>query len=431
MRPSLSKGVDFRVAAGTPLGDALRADWAVACLSEELPRADCDPIRLLLFGEALVAFRNSAGKVGVLAEACPHRKVSLALGRNEGGGLRCLLHQWKFGIDGCLLEAPNSDDPTLKDRVAARAYPVTESGGIVWVYLGGDTPPPFRPFGWDVAAPDARSLVAIDLDCNFVKVLEAFVDSSHIALLHVNTLRRSQAVAASLFGGGGSQADTVPKMEWEATDFGFHYASERVATTGGRRVYNTRVTAYAAPYACFVAPAGQAFLATPQDDNHSRLVCIRWETNRPLSQQALFEWTETLGITPSHLAPLGLQSSEPDAGRLGARNTFLQDRAAMRAGTSYSGFHGIIAEDAATMCSIPGISDYDGEHLVPADIGVVKLRQHLWKLATGKRSASQTEGVQMKTRTSDITGFAISGPSPADWRALAPYRRENAEAAAS
>jgi len=44
-------------------------------------------------------------------EHCPHRKASLAFGRNEEGGLRCLYHGWKFDCDGRVLEMPS--EPAL------------------------------------------------------------------------------------------------------------------------------------------------------------------------------------------------------------------------------------------------------------------------------------------------------------------------------
>src|SRR5215475_13307613 len=81
-----------RVDAGTPMGTAFRRFWLPALLSEELPHPDCDPRRVQLLGEDFVALRDSAGKVGLLNEYCPHRNASLALGRVEGGGIRCLYH---------------------------------------------------------------------------------------------------------------------------------------------------------------------------------------------------------------------------------------------------------------------------------------------------------------------------------------------------
>src|SRR4051794_30177233 len=80
----------MRTGPGTPMGELIRRTWIPACLSEELPEPDCDPIRVRLLGEDLVAFRDSQGRVGIMEERCPHRQASLFFGRNEEGGVRCL-----------------------------------------------------------------------------------------------------------------------------------------------------------------------------------------------------------------------------------------------------------------------------------------------------------------------------------------------------
>lgn len=71
---------------GTPMGTLMRQHWLPATMSSEL-RADGDPLRLMLLGEKLVAFRDSAGRVGVLDQRC----ASLFMGRNEANGIRCAL----------------------------------------------------------------------------------------------------------------------------------------------------------------------------------------------------------------------------------------------------------------------------------------------------------------------------------------------------
>src|SRR5579862_5563945 len=96
-----------RVSAGTPMGDVMRRYWMPALLSEEIAEPDCDPLRIRLLGEDLVAFRDSEGRVGLLADECSHRCASLAYGRNEQGGLRCLYHGWKYDVSGRVLETPN------------------------------------------------------------------------------------------------------------------------------------------------------------------------------------------------------------------------------------------------------------------------------------------------------------------------------------
>ena len=54
-------------------------------MSSELVR-DGAPVRLMLLGEKLIAFRDSAGRVGVMDHRCPHRCASLFLGPQRGGG---------------------------------------------------------------------------------------------------------------------------------------------------------------------------------------------------------------------------------------------------------------------------------------------------------------------------------------------------------
>ncbi|HEX2725160.1 MAG TPA: Rieske 2Fe-2S domain-containing protein, partial [Beijerinckiaceae bacterium] len=93
-----------RVEGDTPMGHLMRRHWVPAVLSEQLVEPDGTPVRVRLFGEDLVAFRDSDGRLGVLGEYCAHRKASLALGRNEECGLRCLYHGWKFDVDGNVLE---------------------------------------------------------------------------------------------------------------------------------------------------------------------------------------------------------------------------------------------------------------------------------------------------------------------------------------
>ena len=71
-----------RVGPGTPMGELFRRFWLPAMLPDELPHADCPPVRLRLLGEDLVAFRDSNNKIGVVEAHCPHRGASLYFGRN-------------------------------------------------------------------------------------------------------------------------------------------------------------------------------------------------------------------------------------------------------------------------------------------------------------------------------------------------------------
>ena len=125
-----------RTGPGTPMGNLMREYWIPACLSSEL-KADGEPMRLMLLGEQLIAFRDTDGRVGIMEHRCPHRCASLFFGRNEEGGLRCVYHGWKFDVEGNCLDMPNVPPAQdFKHRIKAKAYKVVERAGFVWTYMG-------------------------------------------------------------------------------------------------------------------------------------------------------------------------------------------------------------------------------------------------------------------------------------------------------
>jgi phenylpropionate dioxygenase-like ring-hydroxylating dioxygenase large terminal subunit len=112
--------------------------------SDELATPDSPPVRIRILGENLIAFRLTSGKVGLIADACPHRGASLFFGRNEEEGLRCVYHGWKFVETGACVDMPSEPaESNFKSKVRAMAYPCVERNGTVWTYMGPrETPPP-------------------------------------------------------------------------------------------------------------------------------------------------------------------------------------------------------------------------------------------------------------------------------------------------
>ena len=132
-----------RVGPGTVMGELMRRYWIPRLMSSELER-DGEPVRLMLLGEKLIAFRDSAGRVGVMDHRCPHRCASLFFGRNEEGGMRCVYHGWKFDVDGNCVDMPNVP-PTRLQEGEGEAYKAVERNGLVWVYMGRAREPPPLP----------------------------------------------------------------------------------------------------------------------------------------------------------------------------------------------------------------------------------------------------------------------------------------------
>ena len=181
-----SEGMELTgVGPGTAMGELMRCYWIPAGLSSELER-DGAPIRLKLLGEKLIAFRDSAGRVGVMDHRCPHRCASLFLGRNEERGIRCIYHGWKFDVAGNCVDMPSvPPHQDFKHKVKAKAYQVVERGGVFWVYMGSRAAAPPTPTLEILDVPeDELRVMLIQRDCNFLQAVEGEIDTSHFGFLH-------------------------------------------------------------------------------------------------------------------------------------------------------------------------------------------------------------------------------------------------------
>src|SRR5262245_14108342 len=140
-----------RVEGDAPLGRLMREHyWIPFALSDNLAAGDA-PTPVRLFGEQFVAFRAEDGRIGFFDELCPHRRGSLLLARVEGDGLRCIYHGWKMDVAGCVVECPTQVRRAEQFAASVRVthFPVHETGGIAWVWLGGTEPPPLPDLPFD------------------------------------------------------------------------------------------------------------------------------------------------------------------------------------------------------------------------------------------------------------------------------------------
>jgi phthalate 4,5-dioxygenase len=246
------------VGPGTLMGNLLRRYWVPACLTSEIAEPDGEPLRVKLFGERLVAFRDTEGKVGLLQEGCPHRGASLFFGRNEECGLRCPYHGWKFETDGQCVDQPSEVRP-FANQIKARSYPTHESGGIVWTYMG---PPeamgPFRDFGTESLAPEEFMVSKEFIDCNFVQSLDGDLDTSHISNLHQWHAIADLPDQGTDRPGYPTNNDSLrfwrhdPKavIEIEEEYYGFRYVGLRRTPNGYRQA---RVYAYVMPFTAIIS----------------------------------------------------------------------------------------------------------------------------------------------------------------------------------
>ena len=172
-----------RVGAGTPGGTLFRRYWLPAALAEELPERDGPPIRVRLLGEKLVAFRDSDGVVGLMEDACPHRRAPMFFGRNEECGLRCVYHGWKFDCSGQCVEAP-AERAGFERNVQIPVFPTGEAFGLIYGFFGDDEPPQFPPYpeSYGEGIIEARPIEHVP--CNYLQSFENSMDEVHVAFTH-------------------------------------------------------------------------------------------------------------------------------------------------------------------------------------------------------------------------------------------------------
>jgi 5,5'-dehydrodivanillate O-demethylase len=168
-----------QVGPGTPMGDLLRRYWHPIAAVADL---DADPVRpLRILGEDLVLFRSETGKLGLVAERCAHRGISLAYGIPQGDGLRCAYHGWEYSTTGHVTDMP-FEPACLPLKI--NAYAVEEFAGIIWGYMG-PTPVPLLPH-WDyLFRNDLDRQISIRvLPCNWLQCMDNSVDPLHFEHLH-------------------------------------------------------------------------------------------------------------------------------------------------------------------------------------------------------------------------------------------------------
>jgi 5,5'-dehydrodivanillate O-demethylase len=65
-----------RIGPGTPCGELMRRYWHPIAATSELEGSTWNK-RIRLLGEDLVLFKDREGRLGLITEACPHRREAM------------------------------------------------------------------------------------------------------------------------------------------------------------------------------------------------------------------------------------------------------------------------------------------------------------------------------------------------------------------
>ena len=407
-----------RVERDAVMGQLMRRHWLPVCMSEEVTECDGAPVRSRLLGEDLVIFRDTSGRLGVLAEYCLHRRASLAFGRNEECGLRCLYHGWKFDVGGNVVDMP-SEAPGAAQRLRkkTRSFPAREAGGFVWIWMGpAEAIREFEPPAWAPQPGIRYAIIKIHTECNWAQVLEGSIDSAHSSSLHSTNMPPAQVEGSTATGSAWLRPsnDKAPRLQFEPTDYGFRYAALRTPIRNPETHQYVRTTLYVAPFTVLIPPNDQYNLAqmlVPIDDLNTMFYWIAWHPDpaKGITQEA---WRRFCA------AEVGVDLDGNYRKIRNIRNGYQQDRDAMRRG-DWTGIKGIPAQDMAMWESMGPITDRSEEHVGSSDLAVAQFRRMMVAAARKFREGGPAIGAT-EPRVAHVKLASFEGvvSKATDWRTL-------------
>jgi phenylpropionate dioxygenase-like ring-hydroxylating dioxygenase large terminal subunit len=150
--------------------------WYPVAWAEKLKPGDVLPVTI--WQQSIAVYRDAAGQVHALENACPHKGVELHRGEVQGEHLVCPYHGWEFDPSGECVRIPYFPPEQKLPCATARSYPTVEQYGIIWVFPG------------DSRLASLQSLPEVpeyaDPDCLVIPITGLF--KSHFSISNENTM---------------------------------------------------------------------------------------------------------------------------------------------------------------------------------------------------------------------------------------------------
>jgi phenylpropionate dioxygenase-like ring-hydroxylating dioxygenase large terminal subunit len=398
----------------------MRQYWLPLVYSWELKAAG-DPLRVRILGEDLIAWRDSEGKPGFIANNCPHRGASLFFGRNEECGLRCVYHGWKFDVSGQCVDMPNEPpESNFKDKVQAVAYRAEDFGGITWIYMGPRQadPPGLPQWEWCLVPENQvqHSHKAV-YECNYMQALEGELDTTHVYFLH------SRLDPADPGGYGLYVADRRARLEIVDTNYGVMYGARRTENADS---YYWRTTQFLFPIYGMFPGGGEdgtvpLSIYLPVDDTHTLHWGLWWHPSQPLPTWGRpprvtgFSDTGALvgGVGPLKPHQTGKFFADwwPEAN---LSNDFLM-KPEVKKSKNFTGIGSVRLQDDTVITSMGPIMDRTKEHLGTADATIIRVRRRLLEAVKALRDHGTTPPGAREPSLYTVRSCLTVLPPEANW----------------
>lgn len=168
--------------------DYLKNAWYVACYPDEVKAGEMFSRTLL--DEAIVMYRDAAGRPMALQDRCPHRFIPLHLGKVKGDVVECCYHGLQFDGTGACVKNPHGDGK-IPSQCRVKSYPLVEKHSLLWIWMGDEAPRPEKiPDYGMLAKPEVyrTSRGYTHIAANYELMGENLLDLSHVPYLHEGLL---------------------------------------------------------------------------------------------------------------------------------------------------------------------------------------------------------------------------------------------------
>ncbi|MEM7020651.1 MAG: Rieske 2Fe-2S domain-containing protein [Pseudomonadota bacterium] len=401
-----------RTGPDTDMGRVFREYWQPILLSRELEKG-CAPKMVKILDEEFIAFRDAAGRVGVVEPRCSHRGASLFLGRAEECGVRCVYHGWKFDVEGNCIEiptVPNNIAEGLKPKAKIKALKVKEWCDMVWVHFSDD-PPELPQMDFSTLPPEHYFVSKKHQQCNWAQAVEGGLDTAHFSFLHAN-IKNGERVGLMPSKGVGELPengryrwlieDSMPQFSILKHDSGIALCASREADND--QLY-WRLTQFMMPNHSmapnsFPGDNHQGNTWVPIDDYSCWIYCYVYNPERPLTQEERERYAAGVGIfaaVDENYIPIRNRD-----------NDYLIDREAQQT-SNLTGITGISEQDAAIADSQGYIADRTQEILGRTDLGIVRFRNMMFDAIDSIRADKSPHGRDNPCAYRVRSGDAMSG----------------------